>query len=256
MSCTIPFDIGQTSALYAQLTGLLAGFAFTALVLVATRFLDQPPLDPAKKNALDQLTPVLLCAFIGLMASSLTYSVVTGDAKNVGRATLEELIAGLGFSLSATLTLYALVLLLHVVTAHEAAKHGHRILGQLIQFLAFAYICAGLNDYNDAHFKQGVPAWFNGITYGLLFVFLVWAIVGYACYSRLPRRTGPHEATIRVIATATLLIVIACSLAVGFISAFAPTCTTAPTAVALTIQGLSFATSAGFSVWLFLSRPI
>jgi hypothetical protein len=197
------------------------------------------------------------------VVTSLTYSAITGDADSIGRATIEELVGGLAFSISGILMFYSIVLLLYMVKSAEAAKHGRKVLGQFITLVSFAYVCNGIDDYNDAHFDNGAPKWETGLVYGLLILYAAYAIVGYIWYDRFPHFRpsadgSPHDnqPEIRKVATASLLIVIVCAIGVGFFSAYGgDACTTPPVWVALGLMGMTLIVTLAFSVWLFMSRP-
>ncbi|MET9565771.1 hypothetical protein [Streptomyces tauricus] len=282
MDCSITFDIGATSELYAQLTGLLAGFSFTAVVIALSRSLERTPAgqtpapDPIKES-LDRALPVMICSFLALVITSLTYSAITGDADNTGRATIEELVGGLTFQVSGIIMFYSVVLLLEAAEAWEAANHSRRLLGQFVTLVSFAYITNGLDDYNDARFRNGTepPTWVATVTYSLLAVYAVYAVAGYFLYHRLPHIGGrsvtrnaagqitstsgaaqpDHKRMVQKIATISLLTVIACAVGVGYYSAYGgEVCSTAPLGVAVGIMVLSFAVSVAFSTWFFLSR--
>lgn len=260
MTCpvTISFDIGVTSGLYAGLTGVLAGFSFTAVVIGVTRFLDNPPLPPETKEKLIDAMPAMICSFLGLVITSLTYSAIAGDGTNTGRSTVEELIGGIAFSMSGSLMLFAIVQLMQVVAADDAAKNGRRALGQFIQLIGFAYICNGMDDYISANYPKDAPGWLYGIVYGLLFIFLVYAILGYAFYYRLHGRfrlASSPDAVAKRIPSAALVSVMAASVAVGLVSSNGSACDTPPVIVPIIILVIAFVVNMGFSVWLFLTRP-
>ena len=116
MACEIGFNIGDTSGLYSQLTGVLAGFSFTAVVIAISRSLESAnQQDDQVKASLDEAMPMMICSFLGLVVTSLTYAAITGDADNTGRATIEELVGGLAFAIAG---------LLHVLLHRAVALLG------------------------------------------------------------------------------------------------------------------------------------
>lgn len=260
MACEIGFNIGDTSGLYSQLTGVLAGFSFTAVVIAISRSLESAnQQDDQVKASLDEAMPMMICSFLGLVVTSLTYAAITGDADNTGRATIEELVGGLAFAIAGLLMFYSIVLLLYLAKSTESARHGRRVLGQFITLVGFAYICNGLDDYNDAHFSHGAPKWETGVIYGLLLLYAVYAVLGYLNYHRLPHFSVAHhdggKAT-RKIATVGLSAVIICAIGVGFFSAYGGgRCTTPDVGVVLGLVAVTLVITLAFSVWLFLSRP-
>ncbi|MGW4756232.1 hypothetical protein [Streptomyces chartreusis] len=289
MDCSISFDIGATSNLYSQLTGVLAGFSFTAVIIAVSRSLELrradagPSQTDTVKASLDKAMPVMICSFLGLVITSLTYSAIAGDAKNIGRATIEELVGGLAFAVAGTLMFYSIVLLLEAIDMADTADHSRRVLGQFVTLVSFAYICNGIDDYNDAHFPDpaGPPAWETALTYSLLGSFALYAVLGYLLYHRLPRIGGrevqrsadgklfrngqeldegtytapEHHQMVQKISTTSLLFIIGCALGVGFFSAYGSNpCETTPVGVAVALMCVSYAIALAFSVWFFLSR--
>ncbi|MFG2951869.1 hypothetical protein [Streptomyces adustus] len=284
MDCHISFDIGATTGLLSQLTGVLAGFSFTAVVISMSRALDgrsagQTPAPDSVKESLDRAMPVMVCSFLALVVTSVSYSAISGDAANAGRAATEELVCTLAASVSTILMFYSIVLLLEVAEAWDAAGHGRRVLGQFVTLLSFGYICNGLSDYNDVRFRDGAqpPGWEMALIYGSFCVYALYAVAGYFLYHRLPRIGGrgvtrnrdgqittptggsytapDHTRIVQRIATGCLLTVIACAVGVGFYSAYGGNaCGTPSPGVTMTIAGAGMAVTLASSVWLFLSR--
>lgn len=96
-----PYDNAVVSGQYSTLSGVLAGFAFTALVmLVGQRNRDgSVPADRSTKHGIG----FMLAAFIGLGSSSLSYAVMAGDSSTV-RLAATHVVAGCGL-VAATLLL-------------------------------------------------------------------------------------------------------------------------------------------------------
>jgi hypothetical protein len=121
------FDLSVTAGLYSQVAGILAGFAFTAILL---------PLAIPRGN--DDVTDVghaitaFACAFFGLILAAIEYAVMAGEPGGQalrGRASVEELMIGAGFALSALLLLYGLYQLLIGHTAqHQELRQAGRVL--------------------------------------------------------------------------------------------------------------------------------
>jgi Co/Zn/Cd efflux system component len=105
-----PFNIAITAGFYSQLAGVLAGFAFAALILLLTVRLAPPSTPPTTPSPFARSTRVLVVAFVGLVLTSVNYAVLAGDTSNSPRSALLELLAGLGFASSGALLLYAIAL--------------------------------------------------------------------------------------------------------------------------------------------------
>ncbi|MEU8658092.1 hypothetical protein [Actinoplanes philippinensis] len=112
MQCSLLFDLAVIAENYGQMTGVLAGFSFTALVLLMT------PTQAAERAARSgddgRATLALFSSFIALILATLIYSVLAGDTDEEARpraATL-EVIDGLVFGLAVISLLQGLYLIM------------------------------------------------------------------------------------------------------------------------------------------------
>jgi len=113
---TVAFNIQSTAGLYSTLTGVLAGFAFTALVVLVT-FRLQDPGKTVKRFA--HAAQALVAAFLSLTLMSLLYAALGGEPLATqtgtshqgasGRSSSAELVLGLGFVACGLLLIYALI---------------------------------------------------------------------------------------------------------------------------------------------------
>src|SRR5580698_2559783 len=82
--CPPILDFATISGYYAQMTGVLAGFAFTALVvLMSPTQVDERENQGNGKD--DGVLLTLFAAFIALLMATLTYSVLAGDNSSQAR---------------------------------------------------------------------------------------------------------------------------------------------------------------------------
>ncbi len=115
------FDIAATASEYSKLAGLLAGFAFTALILVVTRHLADREITP-----IAHVAESLLAAFAALILTSVNYALLAGEREAGPRAAAGEVFAGLGFVMAGVLLLYAVVTTLEGAdAAGEPGRGGH-----------------------------------------------------------------------------------------------------------------------------------
>src|SRR5262249_31986963 len=89
-------DLAATSGYYCQMTGVLAGFAFSAMIILL------PPIGRTDERNFKGRTPgngvllTLLVAFIALGIATLSYSLLGGDPKTaLGRTVTVEIITGI-----------------------------------------------------------------------------------------------------------------------------------------------------------------
>lgn len=100
------FDVAASAGWYSAVAGLLAGFAFVAVLL---------PLDHDAEEADDRQTAhavvVFVCAFFSLLILALTYAILagrTGGGAADGIAAHEQMVNGTAFGLSVLLLLFGL----------------------------------------------------------------------------------------------------------------------------------------------------
>ena len=91
------FSITTTAGLYSQLAGVLAGFAFTSLMLLTTA-----SGRIQSSRAFTDATRILVASFLALILTSVNYAVLAGDPGTDGRTASEEPILGVGFAVAGT----------------------------------------------------------------------------------------------------------------------------------------------------------
>jgi hypothetical protein len=140
-------NIAATSASYAQMTAVLAGFAFTALVVLLTP--TQAEFRAANKRQAGYLFTALSSAFVSLLMTTMIYSVLAGENVAVaqGRTATAELIDALPFALAFIILFHGLTLLLHVGKAHiSAVRTVHTITVLILPVLALFYLVSAVPD--------------------------------------------------------------------------------------------------------------
>ena len=140
-------NIAATSASYAQMTGVLAGFAFTALVVLLTP--TQVERRAENKRQTGCLFTALASAFVALLMTTLVYSVLAGENVAVagGRAATEELIDAPAFALAFIILFHGLTLLLHVGKAHfSTVRAVHIITVLFLPVLALLFLVSAVPD--------------------------------------------------------------------------------------------------------------
>jgi hypothetical protein len=151
--------VSATAGLYSTLAGVLAGFAFTALILLLTPRLSSQPVTDTFGDAIR----ILITAFLALVLTSLNYAVLGGEQQSSYRATVEESVAGVGFSIAGLLVIYAIVLTLDAVASGqppsaaiaEVASFLRGVLASFIAPLLVLYLYIAGRDYSDLHYGQG-----------------------------------------------------------------------------------------------------
>jgi hypothetical protein len=102
----VAFDVASSAGWYSAVAGLLAGFAFVAVLLP----LDHDA-DAQDERETGHAVVVFICAFFSLLVLSLTYAILagrTGGGSADGIAAHEQMINGAAFGLSVLLLLFGL----------------------------------------------------------------------------------------------------------------------------------------------------
>jgi hypothetical protein len=152
------FEITITAASYSQLAGLLAGFAFSALIfLISTRIKVPDPQD-----SFASAVRILIAAFLGLVLSSLGYAVLAGEPSDAQtRSADTEPVVGVGFAIAGALVIYAIVLTLDAAErlvqtpskAHRQVSSSTRhILAAFVSPLLVFYLYLAIQDYEAARY--------------------------------------------------------------------------------------------------------
>ncbi len=207
------YDNAQVAALYSQLTGVLAGFAFAALVLVLTRRLEgsETPSHHSEGNGgVDGALGLLFSAFIGLALSSLAYAVIAGETTNPARASLEHVIAGAGFGVSAMVLMLALLELL-IAAAPGLDTYFRIVVGVVVPLVVLMYTYNGVLDLVSHIDRRSSLPFVGGVCVVLLVVVLA---VAY----RLPGGASPSSQQYMVLATVGSGIPLVSALVVPIIS--------------------------------------
>jgi hypothetical protein len=144
------FDFSAAATNYAQLTGVLAGFAFVAITLMLNRQHRREALgvgDPAEELAQDRRNIAALgCAFLGLLATTVLYASISAEracALTDGRAASDEVLAGVAFAFSLYTLLFAAV---QLVSAASLGTHMRFIVAVIVPPIVVMFVLAGLDD--------------------------------------------------------------------------------------------------------------
>ena len=120
------FDISHTAAELSQLAGVLAGFAFFAVIFVLTNHGNRPPNEGGSAR-FDYALLALFCATFGLAITAVQYAMLAGEI-NIGlwygRASSEEVMADISLSLSILILAAAMILLMPQFDRAEKALRG------------------------------------------------------------------------------------------------------------------------------------
>jgi hypothetical protein len=144
----LQFDFSQSAGNYSQLAGVLAGFAFLAIMLVLSRQHRRgSESDAVREYEQDnRFVTALACACLGLVTAATLFSLLSGEegcALVSGRALSKEVLAGVAFFFSVYTLLFGAV---QLVSASALGTHFRFIVAVLAPPLVVAFIVASLDD--------------------------------------------------------------------------------------------------------------
>ncbi|MFI9240809.1 hypothetical protein [Streptomyces sp. NPDC053079] len=247
--------------LYSNFAAILAGFAFTAVIVIISHFLPRERLSGARDQELGEILTVGISAFFSLSITAVTQGTVVVASDDVYRTALGGLLSGLSLSFSALLLTLFLVLLLEALSPESAAaKYTRHILGQVLPLLCFANQQGPLEECLHNKFGNSVPIPVR-IVLGCFFVILVsWSIVGFLAYGRgtvaaAAARYAISRAGVRRLVFGTLCACLASTTATALYMNYSKPGSAVGLGVMMGVMTLAFLGFLGFSVCTFLSRP-
>lgn len=251
--CPAQANLAQIAGFYAQMTGVLAGFAFTALVVLMT-----PTQVDERRNRVvgkgDSVILALFAAFISLLIATLTYSVLGGEdiPDSQAKASTLELIDGVPFGLSVIMLFHGVTLLIQGSNVERTVIWTARAMTVVVvPTIAYFYIASGSQDTVLARHAKGrvncssVPPVGMRLSLALL-VFLIISIIP-GLQVRSWRRAVHRLRTAAPIAV--LLTSVVAALVAGEVATRSPDFVMSPTALNMYLAG-TFVIFLALSVFL------
>ncbi len=155
MSCPteVSYDFALIARAWGSLAGILAGFAFAAVVQTLTR-----PTEDKERDA--HVVVALIAAFIGLILATMLYAVLSGENKQAlvqGRGPVQELLAGTVLGFAALSLMYALVVMIDSRDLPGAATGARLMIGVLLPALVTLEVAlGGLDNIFAEIVQQGI----------------------------------------------------------------------------------------------------
>jgi len=163
------WDCRETAKNYVNTTSVLAGFAFTAIILVLDKNND---ISAELKLLKDWACIAFLVSFFGFIVTSFTFSIVSGEENVNSRAFTMMLIGGCGISISGGFLFWGMVLLMKVFSQSEISEVSIWIFMCAV-FLTLLYLIFVVIDifyvFGDETQKQLTPFnWGKLLTFSFL----------------------------------------------------------------------------------------
>jgi hypothetical protein len=239
--CPGLLNLASIAVSYAQLTGVLAGFAFTALVFVLTQA--QQDEVGSTRAGRGRVLLAFFSAFVALVFASLMYSVLAGDTATEahGRAAALELVDGVPFGLSAIMLFQGVTLLIQQRGMEPVVVWTGRVLTVVVApTLTAYYIADGASDSETARAaKAGFCVHGKAPTLGVVLSLVVMAILATSLIPSIrPRVPEVWARRLQAVAPIAVLVVsIGAAVEGGTLSTEAPDFTLSSSAVSLYLVG-------------------
>ncbi|ANZ40973.1 hypothetical protein BBK82_38315 [Lentzea guizhouensis] len=221
------FDIVETAGFYSQLAGVLAGFAFAAIMVLLTARLIPSQRAAGGNSQFNSATRMLVVCFIGLVLASLNYAVLAGDTPGKIRAATLELVGGVGFATAGLLLIYAMVLTFDDVSAvaqgNPADAVGDFLRSLLITVLTpliLLFIYLSVQDFNQiAHEKPGAEP-IHEVSWLLIATQISLSTIDYLRHRKTTVTFAERDRAVQSLARTAIAAVVATSILFAVLSAF------------------------------------
>ena len=224
------FNIAETAGFYSQLAGVLAGFAFAAIMVLLTARMTPPSESPEEVQPFSGATRLLVVSFVGLILASLNYAILAGDVPGSHRSASLELVGGVGFGAAGLSLIYAIVLTVDGVNiAAHGVHHDLKSVGDFFRAtlatvltpLIFALIYLGVQDFTYTSTGPGVYP-IDVFSWILLAIQFTVGIVSYIRHGSKQRERLSHssrERLIKITATTTLGLILLATISFAVLAA-------------------------------------
>lgn len=238
------FDVARSATAYSQIAGVIAGFAFLAIIMLLQSRSPRAEGDGSRQGLQNVMVSFVTAFVVSIVASFLAAQVAREEV--VGpRAFTMSIMAGLAFSTAILMLLYGMVWLFKTWGLEGTAAVTGRITASVVPALVFLYTAAaGLDSLALQEGHRATGTWL-GWTLLLMFVVLVVSVV-WAKTSRLDRlaRRLSSDAVVRVVAYGALTVAVAAAVATGVIQELGVGFSLHREGIALLMLGLFVALSA------------
>jgi hypothetical protein len=219
------FNIAATAGFYSQLAGVLAGFAFAAIMVLLTARMTPSQSQSSGVPPFSSATRVLVVSFVGLVLASLNYAVLAGDVPGKPRSATLELVGGVGFGAAGLLLLYAMVLTFDDVSRMSQQAHAdsvgnflRTVLSTVITPLILLFIYLGVQDFNYASRGSGVYA-VDIFSWILVAMQVGFGIVEHFRFRNVAIGDSARDRSIRIIAVMSIVLIVVASVSFALLAA-------------------------------------
>ncbi|MEW2576924.1 hypothetical protein [Streptomyces syringium] len=173
-----PSAVRDALVLYSSFSAILAGFAFTAVIVVIS--VARERASGSSGEELGETLTVGISSFFALSITAVSYGSVVAASHDTHRMLLGTLLSGTSLAFSSLLlTLFIVLLLDALVPGSSAATYTRHVLTQFFPLLCFAHLQGPLETYLSAKFPDGAPISTRVVLGCFLVVLLAWSIGGF-----------------------------------------------------------------------------
>jgi hypothetical protein len=244
LGCPWATNVVAISGFYSQMTGVLAGFAFTAMVVLLT----PTQVDERRvsgRNESKEVLAALFAAFIALVVATLNYAVLAGEsmADAPARAYTAELVDGILFGLAAIMLFQGISLLLYAGRMDRLLIMMGRVVTVVVgPTLTYYYLVNGASDTETFRATRAAGVCVQKGPPGLGLALAV--ILAVVLLASMVRRLQPARVrawakrTYTVVPVAVLAMTFVVAVIGGTIGVRDPNFLISPTSLAVYLSGL------------------
>jgi len=208
------FNIAETAGFYSQLAGVLAGFAFAAIMVLLTARMAPSSESSEEVQPFSGATRLLVVSLVGLILASLNYAILAGDLPGSHRSASLELVGGLGFGAAGLSLIYAIVLTIDGVNItargvhHDLKSVGdflRAVLATILIPLIFSLVYLGVQDFTYTATGPGIYA-IDIVSWILLSLQFTTGIVDYIWHGTKTDKLDHNSREIKIKKAATVAL--------------------------------------------------
>ncbi|MGK5638220.1 hypothetical protein ACSNOK_07870 [Streptomyces sp. URMC 126] len=246
--------IRDTLMLYSNFAAILAGFAFTAVIVV----LSLPREHRNDGGESDGALTVGVFSFFSLSITAVSYGSIMATSGDVFKGLLGGLLSGTALAYSALLlTLFIVLLLETLFSTSAAARYTRRMLSQFFPLLAFTGIQGPLEAYLHVQYEGSTPLPVRFTVSSYLTVLAIWGVAGFFAHRwrATTDRLSIPRSKVRWMAFITFCFCAAATAASAMYTNYARPGSSLPAGIVMAVTTLAFLGFLAFGICTFLLRP-
>ncbi|MEU7137126.1 hypothetical protein [Streptomyces sp. NPDC046261] len=251
-----PSALRDALTLYSNFAAILAGFAFTAVIVIPS--LPRDRQGGPDEREIEEVLTVGISSFFSLSITAVAYGSVVAASGDAYKALLGGLLSGTALALSALLlTLFIVLLLESLFSASSLATYARRMLSQFFPLIAFVNLQGPMEEYLHVTFPGHTPVLVRVVLSVFLALLVAWGAAGFFVH-RWPAvgvRLSVPRSGVRWLSGATFCACTAATAAAAMYTNHDRHGSAPPVGVMMAIMTLAFLGFLCFGVCTFFLRP-